>query len=69
MLITAKSARFMGHTETDAVVQLLSMDSTDIRAHQHSAGTRKPLTSEVMFQTDDGTGGTLELQEFAGRTR
>ena len=68
MLIAAKSAGFLGDTDADAVVQLLSVDSTVIRAHQHSAGARKTATSEVLSPTDDGTGGTIELQESAGRT-
>ena len=68
ILIAAKSAGVVGDTETDAVVQLLSVDSTVVRAHQHSAGARKTATSEILSQTDDGTGGPIELQESAART-
>jgi len=38
VLTAAKSAGFLGAPETDAVVQLLSVDSTVVRAHQHATG-------------------------------
>lgn len=68
VLTAAKSAGFLGAPETDAVVQLLSVDSTVVRAHQHAAGARKTIAPEVVSTTLEGTGGTVELHEFAGRT-
>jgi len=66
VLTAAKSAGFLGAPETDAVVQLLSVDSTVVRAHQHAAGARKTIAPEVVSTTLEGTGGTVELHEFAG---
>lgn len=45
--------------DADAVA-LMSIDSTSIRAHQHAAGARFHCESTL-------TGGTVELQESAGR--
>ncbi len=69
ILAAAKSAGFVGDAERDPVVELLSVDSTVVRAHQHAAGARKTDTSEVVSTTGEDTGGTIELQEFAGRAR
>ena len=68
ILAAAKRAGFIDDIEGDAVIELLSVDSTVVRAHQHAAGARKTATSEVVSKTDGDTGGTIELQEFAGRT-
>jgi transposase len=43
----------------DGLVELMSVDSTSIRAHQHAAGAR----------FHEHTGGRIESQESAGRTR
>lgn len=51
----------------DELADLLSVDSTSVRAHQHAAGARfhdQQLDAEAEVWD---TGGTIELQEFAGR--
>ena len=68
ILTAARTAGFLGAADTDAVVQLLSIDSTVVRAHQHTAGARKTSAPEVISTTCEGTGGTVELHESAGRT-
>lgn len=47
--------------------QLLSIDSTIVRAHQHAAGARKLAVVEEALPPCDGTGGSVELQQLAGR--
>ena len=48
--------------------QLLSVDSTVVRAHQHAAGARRSSIGAPGPATPDpDTGGTIELHEFAGR--
>jgi len=49
--------------------QLLSVDSTVVRAHQHAAGARKSSIGAPGPAPAQDTGGTIELHEFAGRTR
>ena len=68
ILTAAKSAEFLAAPETDAVVQLLSVDSTVVRAHQHAAGAGKTLAPEGRLDDLRGHGGTVELHESAGRT-
>ena len=48
--------------------QLLSADSTVVRAHQHAAGARRSSVGApgVAAPAQD-TGGTIELHDFAGR--
>lgn len=46
-----------------AVLKVISIDSTSVRAHQHAAGARFHDGS-----LDDGTGGRVESQESARRT-
>ncbi len=49
--------------DADAAAELewvVSVDSSNVRAHQHSAGARAVAPSD--------TGGSVESQEFAGRT-
>ena len=48
--------------------QLLSADSTVVRAHQHAAGARRSsVGAPVLPAPAQDTGGTIELHEFAGR--
>ena len=48
--------------------QLLSVDSTVVRAHQHAAGARRSSIGAPAPATPaQDTGGTIELHEFAGR--
>ena len=48
--------------------QLLSADSTVVRAHQHAAGARRSSVGAPILATPaQDTGGTIELHEFAGR--
>lgn len=68
ILAAAKSAGFVGAAQEAAVEQLLSVDSTVVRAHQHAAGARKTSAAEVVSTTIQGTGGTVELHESAGGT-
>jgi transposase len=50
------------------LVQLLSVDSTVVRAHQHAAGARRSSIGAPAPATPaQDTGGTIELHEFAGR--
>jgi transposase len=44
----------------DGLVQLLSVDSTSIRVHQHAAGARKDLLAAAA-----ATGGGTELHDSA----
>ncbi len=69
ILAAAKSAGFVGDGTGEMVDQLLSVDSTVVRAHQHAAGARKSSITEVVSMTSEGTGGAIELQEFFGRAR
>lgn len=48
------------------VEQILSIDSTVVRAHQHAAGARR---DSVVSDDAPDTGGRIELQEFSGGTR
>jgi len=43
------------------LVDLISIDSTSVRAHQHAAGAR----FHDITDASDHTGGRIELQEFA----
>jgi transposase len=48
--------------------QLLSADSTVVRAHQHAAGARRSSVGAPGLATPtQDTGGTIELHDFAGR--
>ena len=48
--------------------QLLSADSTVVRAHQHAAGARRSSVGAPGLATPaEDTGGTIELHESAGR--
>ncbi len=51
ILAAAKAAGFVGATEGADVEQLLSVDSTVVRAHQHAAGARKRAPAEVVSTT------------------
>jgi transposase len=68
ILAAAKTAGLVVDIQGEAVDQLLSVDSTVVRAHQHAAGARRADDLEVCSTTTGNTGGTIELQEFAGRT-
>ena len=53
---------------TPNLEQLLSVDSTVVRAHQHAAGARRSSIGAPAPATPaQDTGGTIELHEFAGR--
>ena len=55
--------------DQDETEQILSIDSTVVRAHQHAAGARRDsVASDVTVPAQD-TGGRIELQEFLGRAR
>ena len=49
------------------VEQLLSIDSTVVRAHQHAAGARKLPVVEDALPPGEDTGGPIELQGFGRR--
>lgn len=52
--------------DADTVEQILSIDSTVVRAHQHAAGARKDSVAPDPAQD---TGGRVELHEFSDRAR
>jgi transposase len=53
-------------SELDAeLADLLSVDSTSVRAHQHAAGARFHAQALDGEADERDTGGTIELQEFA----
>lgn len=56
------------HTGLDAeqVAQVLSIDATSVRAHQHAAGARRDSVAE---EGGSHTGGRFEPQEFSPRAR
>lgn len=49
------AVRAAGATDLDDLREVLSVDSSSVRAHQHAAGARRP-----------DIGGRIELQESAG---
>jgi len=54
------AVRAHGAVDDPVLEALLSIDSTSVRAHQHAAGAR-------FHESSTFTGGSVELQEFAGR--
>ncbi len=65
ILAAAKVAGFVRDSGGDAVDQLLSADSTIVRAHQHAAGARKGTGEPEASSTVPGrTEGSVELQEI-----
>jgi transposase len=62
-----RSAGLLASGGDDGLEQLLSIDSTVVRAHQHAAGARKIAAKEDAVQPTGDTGGTVELHAFAGR--
>ena len=58
ILAAAKSAGFAGDVEGAGVDQLLSVDSTVVRAHQHAAGARKRVVAEVVSTAAGHTGAS-----------
>jgi transposase len=66
MVAAAVAAGLLESNSEEVVQRLLSVDSTVVRAHQHAAGARKMTDSEVASTVPAHTGGTIELQGFAG---
>ena len=64
-----RTSGLLDSTVEDGLEQLLSIDSTVVRAHQHAAGARKlgPVVEDAREPGGD-TGGRVELHGFAGRT-
>lgn len=61
MLDAAREAGLVDESADDAVEQLLSVDSTIVRAHQHAAGARKDsVTVEASAALPGDTGGSIE---------
>ena len=69
MFDAVRASSLIGSGPGDGMEQLLSIDSTVVRAHQHAAGARKLHVPEIAEHTDGGTGGTTELHAPAGRAR
>lgn len=62
----AQAAGLVEESVGQRVEELLSVDSTIVRAHQHAAGARHDSVTEVDGTDAAGhTGGTIELQESA----
>jgi transposase len=64
MLRAVQDAGLIDHAAESDVEQLLAVDSTIVRAHQHAAGARK---DSALDHAPGHTGGTVELQEISGR--
>ena len=56
-----RSAGLLASGGDDGLEQLLSIDSTVVRAHQHAAGARKIATQEDAAQPSGDTGGNVEI--------
>jgi transposase len=68
MFDAVRTSGVFGSGPDGGAEQLLSIDSTVVRAHQHAAGARKlPVVVEDAVEPTGDTGGTTELHEFAGR--
>jgi transposase len=68
MFDAVRTSGVFGASPDNGSEQLLSIDSTVVRAHQHAAGARKlPSVVEDAVLPPGDTGGTTELHEFAGR--
>ncbi len=68
ILQAAQDAGLVDQSTDDSVEELLAVDSTIVRAHQHAAGARTgSATQEVSSQPTTDTGGPIELQESAIR--
>ena len=64
----AHDAGLLEQAVGDDVEQLLAVDSTIVRAHQHAAGARHDsVTEQAPADAARDTGGPIELQEFAAR--
>jgi transposase len=59
MFAAVQAAAPAGGVDADRLVELISVDSTSIRAHQHAAGAR------FHEHTAEHTGGRIESQESA----
>ena len=55
--------------DRDEVEQILSIDSTIVRAHQHAAGARRDSVAPVVSDPERDTGGRIESQEISDRAR
>ncbi|TWP38053.1 IS5 family transposase [Leekyejoonella antrihumi] len=61
-----QDAGLLDQSATDEVEQLLAVDSTVVRAHQHAAGARHDsVTPNAPADRAGDTGGWIELQESA----
>ncbi len=68
MLEAAQDAGLVQDSVEEDIEQLLSVDSTIVRAHQHAAGARKDSVSpQTVADAASYTGGPIELQESAAR--
>lgn len=64
----AQDAGLVDDAAEEDVEQLLAVDATIVRAHQHAAGARHDsVTEEVSAQPSGHTGGWIELHECAAR--
>ena len=60
----AQEAGLLDEDVEGTLEQLLAVDSTVVRAHQHAAGARHDSVCEELAE---GTGGCIELQESPAR--
>lgn len=68
MMDAVQDAGLLGEAAGDEVEQLLAVDATIVRAHQHAAGARHDsVTQEVSQEPAQDTGGRIELQGSAAR--
>ena len=63
MFGAVQAAGMLDEEAEAAVEQLLAVDATIVRAHQHSAGARK---DSALAQAPGNTGGSFESQEISG---
>ncbi len=67
MFDAVRSAGLLEAGSEDRLEELLSVDSTVVRAHQHAAGARKLAVVEAALPTGADTGGSTESHDFADR--
>ena len=60
MFLAVQEAFGSSRSAADTLVQVISVDSTSIRAHQHAAGARKDVLTG-----GTATGGGVELHDSA----
>lgn len=63
-----QDAGLVDDSVAEDIERLLAVDATIVRAHQHAAGARADsVTPQMSEQLLGHTGGSVELQESAGR--